>query len=73
MFTAQEITGYVDLLTATRWPEVLRSVGADVLLWPAELPLARRISSSPSWEVGYRDRGWIVACRSDGLIDCGGS
>lgn len=73
VFTAREVTGYVDLLTASRWSQVLRSLDADVLLWPTDLPLARRIAASPSWEIGYRDGGWIVACRSDGLIDCGGS
>lgn len=73
IFTAAELGGYIDLLTATHWSGVLRSLDADVVLWPTDLPLARRIAASPEWEIGYRDLGWIVACRTDGLIDCGGS
>lgn len=71
VFTAPEITGYVDLLTAHRWAQVLESVDADVVLWPTTKPLAGRLASSPGWRVGYRDEGWIVACRTDALVDCG--
>ena len=70
IFTAPEIRGYIDLLTAHRWSAVLSSLQADLVLWPTNLPLARRIASSSAWKIGYRDHGWIVACRADSLVDC---
>lgn len=70
VFTASEISGYVELLTANGWSRVLRSVRADVVLWPRNKPLAGELARSGDWNIGYRDTRWIVACRADAMIDC---
>ncbi len=60
-----------DLVTLMRarpgWDEVLDRWRADVVLWPADAPLAQLVRLGGSgWRVAYGDEEWVVALRSDG-------
>ncbi len=46
------------------WAEVLDRREITAVVWPAELPLATILETSPEWRVAYTDGDWVVAVPS---------
>lgn len=62
VYPASVIEAQVDLLGGdVRWRSILADVGADVLMWPTDRPLAALVREAEDWQIVYTDPDWLVA------------
>jgi hypothetical protein len=66
MFPLQVSRDYSALLAGEPgWDRILDRYGAEVVLWPAERPLAALMVASTAWRLVHRDDDWVVAVPRD--------
>jgi len=66
MFPIRVSRDYTSLLAGEPgWDRILDRYGAEVVLWPADRPLAALMVASPEWRLVHRDDDWVVAVPQD--------